>query len=386
MEEKYQINSSTRGEIITEYIEKLARKPVESDSLPPISEKIRLSVVIPAYNEESTIENVLKALKKQEVDHDFEVIVVDNTSTDNTRVIVEEFASHSPFPLYLLHETEPGAGNARKTGIDIVIRRVYQRDGKNVKRYIVAATDSDTIPGISWLQNISESFKHVNGSAAISGIYHASPEVDQKIEEALGLKSFLSKPAIITGYLSKALGLTRIRGPNFALEIECYSKAGGFTQPKDNLGNTSPGECYELSKRLFDSKYPIFHIDYGIVTNQRRHLYELINGINPQTTFDPTISRFLQIRDDENDLLTRALSYIPKSEWVNYMNQKLERIVSNILFYSLEEELIDESMLAAILHENFAIDLIKRDSIYTPEKLSSLWASVIVKEIEKNWF
>ena len=48
---------------------------------------MKVSVVIPAYNEEKYIGRCLDSLVAQKTKYEFEVIVVDNNSTDNTRTI-----------------------------------------------------------------------------------------------------------------------------------------------------------------------------------------------------------------------------------------------------------------------------------------------------------
>lgn len=47
----------------------------------------RITVVVPAYNEELLIRNTLDALTRQETDANYHIVVVDNGSTDNTAEI-----------------------------------------------------------------------------------------------------------------------------------------------------------------------------------------------------------------------------------------------------------------------------------------------------------
>ena len=54
------------------------------------NEVSKISIVIPAYNEEKLISYCLDALTKQTTSGKFEVIVVNNNSTDNTLKIVNE--------------------------------------------------------------------------------------------------------------------------------------------------------------------------------------------------------------------------------------------------------------------------------------------------------
>ena len=57
---------------------------------------IKISVIMPAYNESATILQILNEVKVQSVDGcEFEVIVIDDGSTDNTRQILTELRDHS---------------------------------------------------------------------------------------------------------------------------------------------------------------------------------------------------------------------------------------------------------------------------------------------------
>jgi len=77
-----------------------------------------LSIIIPAYNEESrlprTLRQVFAYLEKQS--YTCEVIVVENGSTDRTLQIAHEFASTHP-TLHPLREERPGKGNAVRRGM-----------------------------------------------------------------------------------------------------------------------------------------------------------------------------------------------------------------------------------------------------------------------------
>lgn len=101
-----------------------------------------ISVIIPAYNEEATIQRCLSGLSSQTVPRSsYELIVVDGNSSDRTREIAAEYAD-----LVFIQESErvPGARN----------------DGFNRAKYgIVATTDADSIPAPDWIEQILHSFK-----------------------------------------------------------------------------------------------------------------------------------------------------------------------------------------------------------------------------------
>ena len=82
---------------------------------------MRLSVVIPVYNEAETILQILK--KVEEASFDKEIVVVDDASTDKTRQLLEKFGEGIKV---LFHETNQGKGAAIRTALshvtgDIVI-------------------------------------------------------------------------------------------------------------------------------------------------------------------------------------------------------------------------------------------------------------------------
>ena len=76
---------------------------------------MKLSVIIPAYNEANTIREVLKRIFSLKLNLDFEVIVVDDGSTDQTQSAVKK----SGFPvIYLRQDRNLGKGAAIRRGIN----------------------------------------------------------------------------------------------------------------------------------------------------------------------------------------------------------------------------------------------------------------------------
>ncbi|MBN2208409.1 MAG: glycosyltransferase family 2 protein [Candidatus Coatesbacteria bacterium] len=74
---------------------------------------MKVSVIIPVYNEKSTIREILKRVS--EVDLDMEIVVVDDFSTDGTRDVYPELAGL--IDRLILHERNMGKGAALRTGI-----------------------------------------------------------------------------------------------------------------------------------------------------------------------------------------------------------------------------------------------------------------------------
>jgi dolichol-phosphate mannosyltransferase len=77
---------------------------------------MKLSIIVPVYNEEKTIEEVLKRLKKEEIPGvEKEIVVVDDGSKDATREILAKIKD--PSIKVILHDKNQGKGGAVKTGI-----------------------------------------------------------------------------------------------------------------------------------------------------------------------------------------------------------------------------------------------------------------------------
>jgi glycosyltransferase involved in cell wall biosynthesis len=81
---------------------------------------MRVSVIVPVYNEEATIKQVLGALSQ--VALDMEVIVVDDASTDQTWSILQTLRQQAPFDgyRYIRHERNMGKGAGLRSGFGLV--------------------------------------------------------------------------------------------------------------------------------------------------------------------------------------------------------------------------------------------------------------------------
>jgi len=95
-----------------------------------------ISVIVPARNEAPAITACLSALVAQDIDAAFEIIVVDNGSSDDTARVA------SAFPVTVLREPRPGRAAARNAGIEAA------------SGAILAFTDADCIPAESWLREL----------------------------------------------------------------------------------------------------------------------------------------------------------------------------------------------------------------------------------------
>jgi len=85
-----------------------------------------LSVVIPAFNEEGYVERSVKALEETliEVVREFEVIIVDDGSTDRTAELLEGLLATRPYLRVIRHEQNRGLGAALRSGFAVCAKDV----------------------------------------------------------------------------------------------------------------------------------------------------------------------------------------------------------------------------------------------------------------------
>ena len=117
---------------------------------------MKISVVIPAYNEEAYIGKVLKSLNNQTFKPD-EIIVVDNNSNDKTVSIAQKLGAK------IVSEKKQGMIHARNKGFN------------SARFEIIARCDADVVVSKNWVKKILENFENKNIDA-LSGpvIYHDS--------------------------------------------------------------------------------------------------------------------------------------------------------------------------------------------------------------------
>ena len=111
----------------------------------------RFSVVIPAYNEAEFLGNCLDSLLAQDFRDPYEIIVVDNNSTDATEDVARSRG------VTVVREPKPGVCSAR------------QRGTTAARGEIVVSTDADTTFGSDWLSQIDRAFRDDPTRVAVAG-------------------------------------------------------------------------------------------------------------------------------------------------------------------------------------------------------------------------
>lgn len=186
-------------------------------------EKIEASVVIPAYNEEDYIGPCLESLAWQKTKTKFEVILIDNNSSDNTNKIAKEF--EKKLNLRIIIEKQQGRGVARWRGFE------------EAKGNIIFSTDADTILPEDWIESFMKYFKNKEIVAVTSLCNIDEPS---RMDKAI-FKFFL---LLANEGHRIALGHYWLSGFSYAIRRETYIKAGKINKKLDALDDV------ELARRV----------------------------------------------------------------------------------------------------------------------------------------
>ena len=172
---------------------------------------MRLSFVIPAYNEEAYLPACLESIFAQikNVPGGAEVIVVNNASTDKTREVALSFPG-----VTLVDEPQKGLTFARQAGF------------KACTGELIANVDSDSRLTPGWVDTVIEEFDRQKNLVAISGplVYY---DLDKR--QRLSVKLFYLAAYMvyfINRYILRAGSM--VQGGNFVLKRSALESIGGF--------------------------------------------------------------------------------------------------------------------------------------------------------------
>lgn len=197
---------------------------------------MKVSVVIPVYNEERYLRACLKSIMAQ-VEMPDEIIVVDNNSTDKSVAIAKEF------PVKILTQKRQGISFTRNKGF-------------NAAKYeIIVRTDADTRVPKHWIKHIKRAFERDPKLIGLSGpalFYDASKAMDK-----INLPMFMFLDSLYRLFVKHAF----LFGPNMAIRKSAWEKV----KNKVCNDNKQVHEDMDLSMHLakygklkFDRKFPVY--------------------------------------------------------------------------------------------------------------------------------
>lgn len=224
---------------------------------------MKISIIIPTRNRAQNLKNLLEKLSKQTVPSDqYEVLVIDNGSEDDTSVVCQEYMKLFVNFKYF-YEEEPGLHVGRNKG--------FQESLTELLVYI----DDDIEPHEEWLQAIIKGFEDEK-VALIGGndVPKFEKEPDSWINdlwiERGDMKILPEFSCILLGSIKKEIDPECVYGCNFAIRKEVLRKTRGFHpdgMPNNMLQYRGDGETYvsryikeQGLKAIFIPEASVYHL------------------------------------------------------------------------------------------------------------------------------
>ncbi len=169
-----------------------------------------VSVIVCTHNRAHRLEQTLNSLQEMAVPVDlpWELIVVDNNSSDNTKEVVNNFIDKSDLNAKYVIERYQGLSHARNMGI--------QESSGN----IIAFTDDDCIVDRHWITSISKEFQSSESIAGIGG----RVELYNKMDRPISIRVYREKMTLSS--IDRLFNL--IIGCNMAFVRPVFDEVGMF--------------------------------------------------------------------------------------------------------------------------------------------------------------
>lgn len=219
-------------------------------------QRLNVSIVIPAYNEQTHLRLCLESIARQTVTP-FEVIVVDNNSTDATAAIAQSF----PF-VRLVTEKRQGVMFARDCGFDAAHGEIIGR------------LDADSIVAPNWVEIIRQVFQDESVHAA-TGTVRYREVCFSSVFDAIDfrIRSFMAGRCA-------PLGEQSMQGVNLAIRKSVWDEVKSHV-----CHERRHHEDLDLSAHLAIAKYKAIFEPQMVVTNTARQA-----DAKPKTFYEYAIS------------------------------------------------------------------------------------------------
>ncbi len=255
-----------------------------------------LSIIIATYNRCQLLPRVLESILHQKLNgiFDFEVLLVDNNSTDQTRKVVDDFAPLFNGKLHYFFEKQKGKAFAVNRAI------------KESKGEILIFTDDDVAADDLWLVSIVECFKQYQcdgvGGRILAEYPSAAP---QWIRDNADL---LAGPIVLYDQGQETKPYTKFMyeflGANFAFKKSLFEELGGL---KTNIGpgRGTFGDDTELVNRFFKAGKKLYYCGKAVVWHPVENYRMNLSYIG---AWNVGLGRYRFIGDDHGQL-NRSVAY-----------------------------------------------------------------------------
>lgn len=200
----------------------------------------KISIIIPARNEEQNIGSCLQSIINQTYPaHLFEIIVVDDHSTDNTVQIVESLNKENIHCIFLKNFVSGTFNAYKKKAIEVAIA---QSTGN-----LIVTTDADCFMDKSWLQTIASFYEAYQPAFIAAPVSINCNNSFLSIFQAL---DFMTLQGITGASVYKKMH-SMCNGANLAYEKTAFNEVDGFK----GIDNIASGDDMLLMHKIYQ-RYP----------------------------------------------------------------------------------------------------------------------------------
>jgi len=202
--------------------------------------KTKITVVIPARNEEENIAACLDSVCSQSYPKElFEVLVVDDYSTDNTAAIIKNYSLQNVKLISLKDFINADLNSYKKKAIEIAIQ---QSSGE-----LIVTTDADCIVPKNWLQTIAAFYEEQQPEFIAAPV---SINCRFRFIEIFQALDFATLQGITGASVHKKIH-SMCNGANLAYTKKAFNEVGGFT----GIDNIASGDDMLLMHKIYN-RYP----------------------------------------------------------------------------------------------------------------------------------
>jgi glycosyltransferase involved in cell wall biosynthesis len=186
-----------------------------------------ISFIIPVFNRPNEIKELLESFTKLSSEKDFEIVIIEDGSTDDCQGIIKDFDNQLSISYYKKGNTGPG--DSRNYGM------------KKAKGKYFIILDSDCLLPEDYMQHVIKNLNnnYVDCFGGVDGSHESFSDYQKAV--SFSMTSFLTTGGIRGGKYKKKL--FQPRSFNMGISKDAFLKSNGF-------GNIHPGEDPDLSIRL----------------------------------------------------------------------------------------------------------------------------------------
>ncbi|MFP4514862.1 MAG: glycosyltransferase [Parcubacteria group bacterium] len=208
---------------------------------------MQISIIIPIYNAEKYLEKLIESLLNQNYEGDFEIITVNNNSSDKSKEILDRYKDKI---VYLEQNEIASSYVSRNVGI------------KKSKGDILAFIDADCIADKSWLKNGEKSMKEKNADLVggeVKFYFSKKPKLAEYFDSIAHFQ-----------FKKTAKNQHSVGGGNLIVKKEIFNKIGLFP-------NVKSGGDFQWTNKAYNAGYKLIYSEDVIVYHPTRKLNELLH-------------------------------------------------------------------------------------------------------------